>query len=217
MKKISNLGLLAAAAILLAACGPAEQPTETPADTQSASATVSSADGAATVATYAAAVDSMRLTNADTEPGNWMAAGRDYWEQRFSPLDQINTENVDQLGLMWSADLDTSRGQEATPVIVDGALYITTAWSMVKAFDAKTGSLLWEYDPQVDRARGVDACCDVVNRGVAVWEGKVFVGALDGRLIALNAQQAKSSGVLLPLTNRVLIPLLAYRASSMAR
>jgi len=187
MIKVSNLGLLAAAAILLAACGPAEQPAETPADTQSASATVSSSNGAATVATYAAAVDSMRLTNADSEPGNWMAAGRDYWEQRFSPLDQINTENVDQLGLVWSADLDTSRGQEATPVIVDGALYITTAWSMVKAFDAKTGRLLWEYDPQVDRARGVDACCDVVNRGVAVWEGKVFVGALDGRLIALNA------------------------------
>ncbi|MDP1757480.1 MAG: PQQ-binding-like beta-propeller repeat protein, partial [Pseudohongiella sp.] len=184
MIKNKNLGLLAAAAILLASCGPAEQP----AATQAPAASANIAAPVASVASYAAAVDSQRLINADSEPGSWMAAGRNYWEQRFSPLDQINTENVNQLGLVWSADLDTSRGQEATPVMVDGALYITSAWSMVKAYDAKTGRLLWAYDPEVDRARGVDACCDVVNRGVAVWQGKVFVGALDGRLIALDAK-----------------------------
>lgn len=137
---------------------------------------------------YSAAVNSERLINADREPGQWMSYSRSYDEQRFSPLSQVNTETVGQLGLAWYAEMDTSRGQEATPIVVDGALYITTAWSMVKAYDAVSGKLLWEYDPQVDRAKNVDACCDVVNRGVAVWEGKVFVGALDGRLIALNSR-----------------------------
>lgn len=184
MKNIYKTGLLAAASVLLAACGPAEQS----APQSQAPQTQAVQTQTVTVPTYAAAVNTERLVNADSEPGNWMAAGRNYWEQRFSPLDQINTQNVSQLGLVWSADLDTSRGQEATPIVVDGAMYISTAWSMVKAYDAKTGRLLWDYDPQVDRARGVDACCDVVNRGVAVWEGKVFVGALDGRLIALDAK-----------------------------
>ncbi|GAB1268164.1 PQQ-dependent methanol/ethanol family dehydrogenase [Aurantivibrio infirmus] len=136
---------------------------------------------------FSASVDETRLLNADQEPGSWMSYGRTYDEQRFSPLDQIDTENVSTLGLAWYADIDTSRGQEATPVVVDGAMYITTAWSMVKAFDVSTGEKLWEFDPQVDKAKGVDACCDVVNRGVAVWQGKVFFGTIDGRLIALDS------------------------------
>ncbi|MEX1033798.1 MAG: PQQ-dependent dehydrogenase, methanol/ethanol family [Cellvibrionaceae bacterium] len=140
---------------------------------------------------YTAAVDSARLIAADQEAGQWMSHGRTYDEQRFSPLDQINRDNVDQLGLTWYADMDTSRGQEATPIVVDGALYVTTAWSTVKAFDVESGQLIWAYDPQVDRAKGVDACCDVVNRGVAVWEGKVFVGTLDGRLVALDSKNGE--------------------------
>jgi PQQ-dependent dehydrogenase (methanol/ethanol family) len=116
-----------------------------------------------------------------------MSNGRDYGEQRFSPLDQLNTENVNQLSLAWYADIDTSRGQEATPIVVDGAMYVSTAWSHVKAYDVRTGEPLWAYNPEVDPAKGVDACCDVVNRGVAVWEGKVFVGTIDGRLIALDS------------------------------
>ncbi len=139
----------------------------------------------------AAAVDQQRLLNADKEPGSWLAAGRDYNEQRFSPLKQINDTNVKQLGLAWFQDIDTERGQEATPVVVDGVMYITTAWSMVKAFDIKTGEKLWEYDPQVDKAKGADACCDVVNRGVAAWKGRIYVAALDGRLIALDGKTGK--------------------------
>jgi alcohol dehydrogenase (cytochrome c)/quinohemoprotein ethanol dehydrogenase len=135
----------------------------------------------------AAAVDAARLVNAESEPGQWMSHGRTYSEQRFSPLDQINTENVSQLGLAWYADLDTTRGQEATPIMVDGVLYVSTAWSKVKAYDAVTGAELWAYDPEVPGEWAVNACCDVVNRGVAVWEGKVFVGTIDGRLIALDA------------------------------
>ncbi|MGQ9424911.1 PQQ-dependent dehydrogenase, methanol/ethanol family [Gilvimarinus sp. F26214L] len=137
---------------------------------------------------YGAAVDDRRLLNADAEPGSWMSHGRSYDEQRYSPLDQLDASTVGQLGLAWSADMTTSRGQEATPVVVDGALYVTTAWSHVKAYDVATGNLLWEFDPGVDPAKGVDACCDVVNRGVAVWKGKVYFGTLDGRLIALDSQ-----------------------------
>ncbi len=134
-----------------------------------------------------AAVNAERLLNADQEPGVWMSHGRDYSEQRFSPLDQINRGNVASLGLAWFADLDTRRGQEATPIMVDGVIYISTAWSKVKAYDAVNGSVLWEYDPQVPGEWAVNACCDVINRGVAVWEGKVFVGTIDGRLIALDS------------------------------
>ena len=136
----------------------------------------------------AADVDGARILAADKEPGNWMTYGRTYNEQRFSPLDQINADNAGKLGLAWSFDLDTARGQEATPIVVDGVMYVSTAWSKVKALDAKTGQQLWAYDPKVDGSWGAKACCDVVNRGVAVWKGKVFVGALDGRLIALDAR-----------------------------
>ncbi len=135
----------------------------------------------------AAAVGADRLVNAEREPGQWMSHGRTYWEQRYSPLAQITKENVGELGLAWYADFDTARGQEATPLMVDGVIYVSTAWSKVNAYDAVTGALLWSYDPEVPGGWAVHACCDVVNRGVAVWEGKVFVGTLDGRLVALDA------------------------------
>ncbi len=142
-------------------------------------------------ATGAAAVDGKRLLGADRESGSWLAAARDYNEQRFSTLEQINDKNVASLGLAWFGDIDTERGQEATPVVVDGVLYLTTAWSMVKAYDIATGKKLWEYDPEVNKAKGADACCDVVNRGVAAWKGKIYLGALDGRLIALDGRSGK--------------------------
>ncbi len=133
-------------------------------------------------------VDAARIVQADHDAGNWMTYGRTYSEQRFSPLSQISAGNVKQLGLAWYADHDTNRGQEATPLVIDGVLYVSTAWSMVKAYDAKTGRRLWSYDPAVPRVLGVRGCCDVVNRGVAAWQGKIFVGAFDGRLIALDAR-----------------------------
>jgi PQQ-dependent dehydrogenase (methanol/ethanol family) len=136
-------------------------------------------------------VDAQRLTAADQDPGNWMSHGRTYSEQRFSPLDKVNADNVKDLGLAWSYELSTNRGVEVTPIVVDGVMYVTSAWSLVYALNAKTGELIWKYDPQVDRAVGHNACCDVVNRGVAVWKGKVYVAALDGRLIALDAKTGK--------------------------
>lgn len=126
------------------------------------------------------------LVGADGDAANWMSHGRTYSEQRYSPLDGVNRDNVSQLGLAWYADMDTARGQEATPLVLDGRLYLTTAWSKVKAFDAATGKALWEYDPKVPGDTAVKACCDVVNRGLAAYGGKLFFGTLDGRLIALD-------------------------------
>ncbi len=131
-------------------------------------------------------VDAKRLTAASAN-GDWMSVGRTYDEQRHSPLTRIDTKNVGTLGLAWYHEFDTDRGQEATPVVVDGVMYTTTAWSKVYAFDAKTGEQKWAFDPKIDGAKAFDACCDVVNRGVAVWKGRVYFGTLDGRLIALDA------------------------------
>jgi quinohemoprotein ethanol dehydrogenase len=136
-------------------------------------------------------VNGDRIANADREPGNWMSHGRTYSEQRFSPLHAIDDKNAAQLGLAWSYDLDTYRGQEATPLVVDGVMYFTTAWSKVVSLDAASGARRWEYDPKVPPEWAVNACCDVVNRGVAAWKGKIFVGTLDGRLIALDASTGK--------------------------
>jgi PQQ-dependent dehydrogenase (methanol/ethanol family) len=138
-----------------------------------------------------AEVNATRIINADAEPGNWMTHGRTYNEQRFSPLKQIDDQNVSQLRLAWYYELDTHRGQEATPLVVDGVMYFTSAWSKVFALNAATGALLWSYDPKVRPAWAVNACCDVVNRGLAAWNGKLFLGTLDGRLIALNAATGK--------------------------
>jgi quinohemoprotein ethanol dehydrogenase len=145
-------------------------------------------DGVDSAPVPAANVDSERLIEADGEPGSWMSYGRTYDEQRFSPLDQINDQNAKALGLAWSHDLETARGVEATSIVVDGVMYTTSSWSIVLALDARTGALLWTFDPKVEKAKSKHTCCDVVNRGVAVWQGQVFVGALDGRLIALDAR-----------------------------
>ena len=132
-----------------------------------------------------------RIGHADTEPQNWLSSGRDYSEQRFSPLKSIEEGNVGQLGLAWYYDLDTHRGQEATPLVIDGVMYTTSAWSKVQAFTAATGKLLWQFDPKVPGNVAIHACCDVVNRGVAAWQGRLFVGTLDGRLIALDARSGQ--------------------------
>ncbi|MGH8315873.1 MAG: PQQ-binding-like beta-propeller repeat protein, partial [Steroidobacterales bacterium] len=118
---------------------------------------------------------------------DWPTYGLDYAETRFSTLAGINTGNVKDLGLVWSYNLESTRGVEATPLVINGVMYVTASWSVVHAIDARTGKRLWTFDPKVDRAAGYKGCCDVVNRGVAFHQGKVFVGAFDGRLIALDA------------------------------
>jgi len=149
------------------------------------------ATGSAGAASSPAAVDGRRLEQADREPGQWLALGRTTDEQRFSPLTQINRENVGKLGLAWFADFDTNRGQEATPLFIDGVIYVSTAWSKVKAYDARTGKLLWAFDPKVPGEFAGRGCCDVVNRGIAAWKGRIYVGSYDGHLIALDAKDGK--------------------------
>ena len=139
----------------------------------------------------ASGVDARRIAEADQHPGDWVSYGRTYDEQRFSPLTQVNDKNAGQLGLAWYAELDTTRGQEATPLEIAGVIYTTTAWSKVRAYDSRTGRQIWAYDPQVPGDWGVRACCDVVNRGLAMWRGKVYLGTLDGRLVALDAKTGK--------------------------
>jgi quinohemoprotein ethanol dehydrogenase len=139
------------------------------------------------VALAAKPVDTARIAAAAAEPQNWLAHGGTYAEQRYSSLAQIDRSNVGRLSLAWYVDLDTTRGQEATPLVVDGTIYTTTAWSKVYAIDAATGRVKWQYDPQVPGDRAVFACCDAVNRGAAFYDGRVYVGTLDGRLIALDA------------------------------
>jgi quinohemoprotein ethanol dehydrogenase len=131
------------------------------------------------------------LSPARAEDIEWPLHGLDSGEQRFSPLELIDRSNVSQLGLAWSLDTPYRRGLEATPIVVDGVMYLTINWSEVYAIDPVSGELLWHYDPQVPREWAKMACCDVVNRGVAVADGKVVFGTLDARLIALDATTGK--------------------------
>jgi len=124
---------------------------------------------------------------------DWPSYGLDYSETRFSQLKQIHAGNAKDLGLVWSYNLESNRGVEATPVVVDGVMFVSASWSVVHAIDVRTGKRLWVYDPQVDRGAGYKGCCDVVNRGVAVWKGKVYVASYDGRLIAIDAATGQKS------------------------
>ena len=142
-------------------------------------------------ATMAKVDDAMIRANAATSK-DWPTYGLDYAETRFSRLRQITDANVKDLGLTWTYDLESTRGVEATPLVVDGIMYVTASWSIVHAIDARTGTRLWTHDPQVPRELAYRACCDVVNRGVALYEGRVFVASLDGRLFALDAATGRT-------------------------
>ncbi len=132
-------------------------------------------------------VTTARIEAANAEAGNWLSHGRTYDEQRFSPLDEINGKNIGELGLAWYFDVPTQRGMEATPIVVDGRMYVSGSWSIVYALDAASGKEIWRHDPKVPKSWAQYACCDVVNRGVAVWEDSVFVGTLDGYLVSIDA------------------------------
>ncbi len=136
-------------------------------------------------------VDQARLEHADQDPGQWMSYGRTWSEQRFSPLAEINDRNVSRLRLAWFADLNTFRGVEATPLEIDGVLYNVSAWDVTTAYEAATGRVLWTYDPKVPLEWARLACCGPVSRGLAAWRGKIFIAALDGRLIALDARTGR--------------------------
>jgi quinohemoprotein ethanol dehydrogenase len=145
---------------------------------------------AATAAT-AGDVTIKRLVSADQEPANWFTLGRDSAQSYFSPLDSINAKTVGRLGFAWSYDLGTKRGQEATPIVVDGVMYASGYIGNVYAIDAVTGLEKWRFDPTIVARTMRNPCCDVINRGVAVWQGRVYVASIDGQLYALDAATGK--------------------------
>jgi len=147
-------------------------------------------------------IDDKRIIEAEGEPENWIAHGRTYEEQRFSPLTKINKESVSDLGLAWYKDMGTNRALEATPIVVDGIMFFTSTWSRVYAVEAKTGETLWSFDPEVPGEWARKACCDIVNRGVAVYQGKVFFASLDGRLFSLNAETGEKIWEVDSITDR---------------
>ena len=139
-------------------------------------------------------IDEERLLNQRDE--EWLTIGGNMQMQHFSPLSDITSSNVKSLGYAWEYDARSSignvhRGLEATPIVVDGVMYTSGAWGFVYALDARNGKEIWRYDPNVDASYGRRACCDVVNRGVAVWKGKVYVGTLDGYMVCLDATNGK--------------------------
>ena len=131
---------------------------------------------------------SLKSEHQSSVNADWASHGKTPKEQRYSPLKNINKVNISQLGLEWFYEFDTRRGQEATPLVIDGVMYTTTAWSKVYAFNGATGELLWSHDPEVPGKAAAKGCCDVVNRGVAFADGKVFSATFDGRLIAHDAK-----------------------------
>jgi quinohemoprotein ethanol dehydrogenase len=139
-----------------------------------------------TPAAPAAAIDAARL--AAGEPDQWLTPGRDANGTYFSPLTDVNAGNVAKLGFAWDYRLGTGRGLEATPLVVDGVMYAVGNYGRVYALDAATGRELWKYDPQIDGQWARYACCDAVNRGLAAYDGRIYVGALDGWLHALDAR-----------------------------
>ncbi len=186
MRALGLVALVPCLVLCLSACGSEAPEAASSADAPQAAAAPAAAPEAPPPAGVDA-IDDARLRQADAEVANWLTHGRTYAEQRFSPLDRVNEGNVGQLGLAWSFDMGSTRGLEATPIVVDGRLFTTGTWSRVYALDARSGELLWKHDPEVPGETAGKACCDVVNRGVAVYQGRVFFGTLDGRLVALDA------------------------------
>ncbi|MDP2380753.1 MAG: PQQ-binding-like beta-propeller repeat protein, partial [Pseudohongiella sp.] len=188
LTKSSRLTLAAGALLLLVACSGESPAPEAPVGNPDSTAVETLAEQASPTVTP---VNAARIAAASNS--EWLTHGRSYSEQRNSPLNLINRNNVSELGLAWDFELDTDRGQEATPLVIDGVVYLTTAWSKAYALDARTGEQIWHFDPEVPGAKAVDACCDVVNRGMAAWGDKVYFGALDGRLIALDRETGEQA------------------------
>lgn len=177
MNQVRN-ALLAAALALFGLLGCSQDQAEE---------TSASETGATQQASNVGQISDQRIINAESEPGNWLSHGRDFGEQRFSPLTQINAETVSQLGLEFEVDLKSNGAMEATPIMVDGTLFFSAPYSITYAVNATTGEEIWRYDPEVPREFLRRACCGPISRGVAVYDGHVYIATLDGRLVAVRA------------------------------
>ncbi len=167
---------------------------------------MAAAIGCVAAAQQSKPVDDKALKNAAKNADEWLTNGHDLGDQRYSPLKQIDTSNAKQLGLAWSYDVNSGFGTvETTPIIWDGVLYGTAPWSIVYALDAVTGKELWRWDPKIGRQNfpvgsigkpdkvrtGPSVCCGPANRGAAIYDGKIYVGTLEAKLVALDAKTGK--------------------------
>jgi quinohemoprotein ethanol dehydrogenase len=163
-------------AVILGSCAQTERATEASAERAGPAANVTSA----------------RLVKAADEPGEWMTYGGTYSEQRFSRLKGIGAGNVGKLGLLWFADYETNQDQHGSPLYIDGVIYVSTSRNFVYAFDAKTGKQLWRYNPMI-RGERLRYNVGLVNRGIAAWRGKIIMGTLDARLVAIDAKTGQEA------------------------
>jgi len=145
----------------------------------------------AAVSAAPASVTDQMLLNASQDPNNWLMYGRDYSNTRYSPLVQINSGNAGHLTHQWSFSFGVLDGQTTTPVVNDGMMYVTSSWSKLFALDAKTGEMLWRYDHPLPDDVAKYACCDVVNRGAALYGDNVYLATLDMHVVALDAKSGK--------------------------
>ncbi len=151
-------------------------------------------------------VDDAALRNAAASGDTWLTYGHDYAETHYSPLNQINASNAGHLGLAWYFQTSSDPGtEESVPIVSNGTMYFTVTWGALYAVDARTGHLKWTWDPDIvhhnfppgslgnpSKVRtGPSVCCGPGNRGVAVYDGKVYIGTLDARLVALDAETGK--------------------------
>jgi glucose dehydrogenase len=150
------------------------------------------ADPAAELLANPAAVTDERLLAGTSDGKTWPTYNGNYGEHRFSPLKAINTDTVKDLGLAWFADYDSNLDQQGSPLYVDGVIYVSTgSFNKLNAFNAKTGELLWQYNAHTDGAWLRNVCCGNVNRGIAAYNGKIYMGTLDARLVAVDAKTGK--------------------------
>ncbi len=143
-------------------------------------------------ATHAGAqvTDEMIAKDAST-PDNVLSWGLGTQGQRFSPLTDINTKTIKRLSPVWSMSFggEKQRGQQSQPLVYDGIMYVTASYSRIFAVDVKTGKKLWKYEHRLPE--GIMPCCDVINRGAALYDDLVIFGTLDAQLVALNRKTGK--------------------------
>ena len=137
-------------------------------------------------------VTSKRLINAESEPENWLTYYGNYKSWRYSPLEEVHTGNINKLAPVWAFETGiTDGGMQCAPIVVDGVMYVTSAWNNVFALKADTGERLWTYSYEVDDKAGIPGLYGTWNRGVAVWQDLVFMGTLDNHLVAIDAKTGR--------------------------
>lgn len=132
-----------------------------------------------------------RLLNAGKDSNDWLSYGRDYNGTRFSPLKQINSKNVKNLKLEYAYSLGSLEGQQLTPIVNSGVMVLSVSNQWIEAVDARTGERLWRHNLKLPADIGQFTCCGLINKGVSIYEDRVYFTTLDAHLVALDAKTGK--------------------------